>query len=52
MDLKFHMQHDQIAGLQTDKTQPGLESKMTSLTKNSKARIFLFSGSREISGQT
>ena len=36
MNLKFHMKHDQTAGLQTDKIQPGQESKMATNLKNSK----------------
>ena len=36
MSLKFHMQHDQTAGFQTCKSQPGRESKMATDTKNSK----------------
>ena len=36
MNLKFHMQHDQTAGLQTYKSQLGRESKMAADTKNSK----------------
>ena len=35
MVLKFHMQHDEAAGLQNDKIQAGRESKMTTATKNS-----------------
>ena len=36
MTLKFHMQHDQIAGPQTDKIQPSQESKMAADTENSR----------------
>ena len=36
MNIKFHMQHDQTAGLQTGKLQPSRESKMAADTKNSK----------------
>ena len=36
MNLKFHMQHDQAAGLQTCESQPGRESKKAADTKNSK----------------
>ena len=36
MSLKFHTQHDQTAGLQTCKSQPGRESKMAVHTKDSK----------------
>ena len=36
MSLKCHMQHDQTAGLQTCKCQPGGESKVAADTKNSK----------------
>ena len=36
MNLKFHMQHDQTAGLQTCKSQPGRDSKMVADTKNRK----------------
>ena len=36
MNLKFHMQYDQTAGLQTCKSQSGRESKMATDTKNSK----------------
>ena len=44
MVLKFRMQHDQTAGLQSDKIQPGKESKMAFVTKNSKTnKINLFS---------
>ena len=44
MNLKFHMQHDQTAGLQTCKSQPGRESKMAANTKNSKTiKINFFS---------
>ena len=42
MNIKFHLQHDQTAGLQTGKIQPGQESKMD--TKNSKTiKINFFS---------
>ena len=44
MNLKFHMQHDQTAGFQTYKSQPGRESKMAAITKNSKTiKINFFS---------
>ena len=44
MNLKFHMQHDQTTGLQTCKSQPGRESKMTADTENSKTiKINFFS---------
>ena len=44
MNLKFHVQHDQTAGLQTCKSQPGRESKMAPDTKNSKTiKINFFS---------
>ena len=43
MNLKFHMQHDQTAGLQICKSQSGPESKMATNTKNSKTiKINLF----------
>ena len=32
---KFHVQHDKAAGLQNDKIQPGGESKMAAVAKNS-----------------
>ena len=35
MVLKFHMQHDKAAGLQTDKIQAGQESNMAAVAKNS-----------------
>ena len=34
MVTKFHMQHDEAAGLQNDKIQPGRESKMAAIAKN------------------
>ena len=34
MNLKFNMQHDQTAGLQTCKSQHGRKSKMVADTKN------------------
>ena len=37
MNLKFHMQHDQTAGLQTYKNQPGRESKIAADTYQSAA---------------
>ena len=44
MNLKFHVQHDQTAGLQTSKSQPGREFKMAIDTKNSKTiKINFFS---------
>ena len=44
MNLKFHMQQDQTAGLQTCNSQPGRESKMAADTKNSKTmKINFFS---------
>ena len=44
MSLKFHMQQDQTAGLQTYKRQPGQESKMAADTKNSQTmKINFFS---------
>ena len=36
MNRKVHMQHDQPAGHQIDKIQPGQESKLASDSKNSK----------------
>ena len=42
MVLKFHMQHDQTAGLQNDKIQAGRESKMAAVTKNSKTNKINF----------
>ena len=36
MNLKFHMQHDQTAGLQTFKSQRGRDSKMAADTKKPK----------------
>ena len=41
--LKFHMQHDQTAGLQTVKIQPGRESKMEADTKHCKTIKINFS---------
>ena len=35
MVLKFHVQHEQTAGLQGDKNQHSRESKMAAVTKNS-----------------
>ena len=44
MNLKFHMQHDLTAGLQTCKSQPGRESKVAADTKNGKTiKINFFS---------
>ena len=43
MVLKFHMQHEQTAGLQNDKIQSCLESKMTADAKNSKTNKINFS---------
>ena len=44
MNLKFHMQHDQTAGLQTCKSQSDQESKMAADTKNSQTiKINIFS---------
>ena len=34
MVLKFHMDHDQTAGPQNDKNQPGRESKMAAIATN------------------
>ena len=42
MNLKFHMQHDQTAGLQTCKSQPGQESKTAANIKNSKTIKVIF----------
>ena len=36
MVLKFHMQHDEAAGLQNDKIQAGRESKMADVAKIAK----------------
>ena len=33
MVLKFHMQHDEVAGHQNDKIQASRESKMAAVTK-------------------
>ena len=42
--LSFCMQHYQTAGLQSDKIQPGRESKMATVTKNSKtSKNYFFS---------
>ena len=35
MVLKFHMQHDEAAGLQNDKIQVGWESNIAAVAKNS-----------------
>ena len=44
MNLKFHMQHDQNAEIQTYKSQSGRGSKMAADTKNSKTiKINFFS---------
>ena len=42
MVLKFYMQHDQTAGLQTCKIQPGREFKVAADTKNSKTIKIIF----------
>ena len=44
MVLKFHMQHDQTAGLQSGKIQSSQESKMAAVTKCSKPIKSSFSG--------
>ena len=43
MVIKFHMQHDQTAGLQNDKIQSGQESKMATATENNKINKLAFS---------
>ena len=43
MVLKFHMHHDQTAGLQTDKIQPDQESKMVVNTEDSNTNKSTFS---------
>ena len=44
MNFKFHMQHDQTAGPQTCKGQPGRESKMAADTKIAKSLTFFQNG--------
>ena len=39
MVLKFHMQHDQTAGLQNDRIQLSRESKTATMAKISKTNI-------------
>ena len=48
-NLRFHMQHDQNAGLQTCKSQPGQESKMAADTKDSKTVKINFFSRTELS---
>ena len=40
MVLKFHMQHDKAAGLQNGEIQPGRESKMATVARNSSLEMF------------
>ena len=42
MNLNFHVQHDQMPGLDNDKIQLGQESKMPDNTKNSKTNKIQF----------
>ena len=43
MVLRFHVQHNQTAGLESDKIQHGRESKMAIVTKNSRQlNLFFF----------
>ena len=42
MNLRFHMQHDQSAGLQNGEILPGRESKMATNTKIAKPKKLTF----------
>ena len=52
MNLKFHMQHDQTAGHQTCKSQPGREFKMVASSKKSKTITINFFSRMDLFSET